>query len=587
MFAFMLRFSLVALAFAAPALAAPEDEALQAFNSLYGEEVKRAQATPDPADDAALAGKLLDAAKSVTGQPSLMAVLCEKAADLGKSSPAGRATAIQAMEFLVQKVPDRKAACLEKLAGLRQAEYDTARPEGRAQAAEALVATLTALADAKIEAGDAPAAAEACRKALALGAGLKPDARAAIQDRMAQLATFQKTDQKVAALKVRLAGDPTSAVTRTELIMTLVVESNNPAAAVPLIDTTVDATLQKFVPAAAKGIDQTPEMACSQLGDWYRGLADQAVGPAKASMIARAKAYYARFLSLHAAEDVARAQVTLAMKKLDEASAVVEPAPADTAAKPAAPSKGGVPAKAPAAAAAAAASDTLAANQWHDLIMYIDTNKDPVFGIIPVGWRREKNNTLVCSNSGYNSNSRLTVPVMPQGSFDLQAKFAITGSTYGYVGFYLPTGTNVVMLRVNCSGPSGLDYINDRTSSSNGTGMPTSLVIGRVYTIDARVTLTGDQASIVATLDGKPLVQWSGPQAALSPYETMDIRCLGLHTYYSTVTIGLLRMRPAQEARLYKPDGKGPMTGRPMIPTRRPPADTTGAAPGGQPAPTP
>jgi hypothetical protein len=267
MIGFCLRFSIIALAFAAPALAAPEDEALQAFNSLYGEEVKRALATPDTADDAALADKLLEAAKSVAGQPALMVVLCEKAAELGKSNPAGRATAIQSLELLAEKVPDRKAACIEKIAGLRQAAYDVALPDAKTQAGEALIATLLDLTDAKTQADDATAASDACRKALALAIALKSDSKASVQAKMEYLAAWQKTSQQVAALKTRLQSAPTDAATRAELVKTLLVDLDNPAAAAKFVDTSLDATLQKFVPAAAKGVEQTPELACKELGD--------------------------------------------------------------------------------------------------------------------------------------------------------------------------------------------------------------------------------------------------------------------------------------------------------------------------------
>jgi hypothetical protein len=599
MLSFFLRFTIITMALAAPALAAPEDEALQAFNSLYGEEVKRALATPDTADDAALAGKLLEAANSVSGQPALMAVLCEKAAELGKSNPAGRATAIQSLELLAEKVPDRKAACIEKIAGLRQAAYDAALPDAKAQAGEEFIAALLALTDAKTRAGDATAASDACRKALALAIALKSDSKASVQAKMEYLAAWQKTSQQVAALKARLQSAPTDAATRAELVKTLLVDLDDPAAAAKFVDTSLDATLQKFVPAAAKGVEQTPELACKELGDWYRGMADQAAGAAKAPLVARARAYYGRFLSLHAAEDLARAQVTLAAKKLDEAPAEVAkadppkadttPKPADTTPKAAGTSKAGATGKAAATgAAAAAAGDILAAKQWHDVLKYVDTNKDAVFGTMPIGWRRDQG-TIVCTNSGYDSESKITVPVMPQGNYDLQVRLAM-GHAHGNAGIYLPVGAGSVMLRLNGSGASGLDYVSGRSAYSNGTGSSTTFAINRVYTVDVRVTLTGDQAAIVATIDGKPLVNWSGAQNVLSPYDSMDIRCLGLHAYYTTVTYGSLRMRPAQDARIYKPDGKGAMLPRSMMLTRplRPASTGTGSEPsGGTPGRTP
>ena len=575
MLTFWLRVMIIAFVLAAPALAAPADEALQAFNSLYGEEMKRVLATPDTADDVQLAAKLLEAAKSVTGQPALLAVLCEKAAEIGKPAAGGRATAIQAMELLAEKVPERKAACLDKIVALRQMDYDAGRPEGKAPAGEALIAALLALTDAKMQAGDAAAASDACRRALAVAIFIKSDSRTAIQAKLEPLAASQKAAQKVAALKARLESTPTDAATRTDLVKTLVMELDDPAAAAKFVDSTIDATLQKFVPAAAKGLEQTPELACKELGDWYRGMADQAAGPARTPMATRAKAYYARFLSLHATEDVARAQVILTMKKLDEAPAPAETAKADTPApKAAAPTKAGAPGK---AAAGAATGDTLAANQWHDIMKYVDTNKDPVSDKMLAGWRRDGATIVGTNAGGSTANSRLTIPVMPQGSYDLQVRFALSNLLYGHVGVYLPAGAGATMLRLDCYGPSGLDYVDGQSAYANNTGMPTALVLTHVYTVDIRVTLTGDQAKIIATLDGKwPIANWTGAQKSLTPYGAVaDRQCLGLLTYYTTATYGSLRLRPAQEAKIYnKSDAKAPDPVRPTK-SKRPSSGTS------------
>jgi formylglycine-generating enzyme required for sulfatase activity len=79
------------------------------------------------------------------------------------------------------------------------------------------------------------------------------------------------------------------------------------------------------VPAAAKPIEQAPELACNELGDWYHGLADQATAPAsKGAMLRRAKAYYRQFLDLHKADDLARAGATLMLKKVGDALAKME-----------------------------------------------------------------------------------------------------------------------------------------------------------------------------------------------------------------------------------------------------------------------
>jgi hypothetical protein len=66
------------------------DEAADAFNQVFGEEYKRATATPAPADDVALAKQLLDAAKAADKQLPLLALLCEKAYELGINGTVGR-----------------------------------------------------------------------------------------------------------------------------------------------------------------------------------------------------------------------------------------------------------------------------------------------------------------------------------------------------------------------------------------------------------------------------------------------------------------------------------------------------------------
>lgn len=541
---------LIGAVFAAPALAAPADEAAEAFNSLYGEEVKRVLATRDTSDDTLLAAKLFEAAKTVSQQPELMALLCEKAVELGRTTPTGRATAVQAMELLAAKVPEQKAACLEKIVSLRQVDYDASRPDAKAQPGEVLVAALVALADAKAEAGDAAGALEPWRKALAIATAIKSEARATLQGQLDRLTARIKIDQKIAGLRARLESAPTEAAVRAELVRTILVDLDDPAEAAKFTDASLDAAWQKYVPAAARGTEETPELACQELGDWYRGLADPAAPAAKPAMLGRARAYYGRFLALHKTEDVARAQVTLAMRKLDES---VAPEPPRTG---------------PAAKTPPAAGDALPAGQLIDVLKYVDTSKDPTTGSLPVGWQRQ-GATIVCTNPGYGS-SRLAIPIMPEGNYELQVRFAL-GHSHGDVGIFLPAGAGSVMLQIDGSGPSGLEYVNGSSAYSNGTGTNTTLAINRIYTVDIRVTLTGDQAEILAALDSKPLLRWQGPQTALSPYYAMDRRCLGLYAYYTTATFGSMRLKMLSgEARLYKPEPPKPAAPSTTKPPRGP-----------------
>jgi hypothetical protein len=173
---------------------------------------------------------------------------------------------------------------------------------------------------------------------------------------------------------------------------------------------------------------------------------------------------------------------------------------------------------------------------------------------MPVGWSF-KGPALVCAATGFSSGyQRLTIPVAPEGGYELQVKFMISRS-HGKILIHLPARGGSVMLEVDADGPSGLSYIDQKSLYSNGTGTTTTLGINKVYTVDVKVALTGDRANIAADLDGRPLVRWQGPQAQLSPSpSSMDKRYFGLLAYYTTATFGSVCLRPLDgEAKVLRP----------------------------------
>jgi len=311
------RFRFCLLALLLLPVAAKADEAADAFNSLFGADLKQVAATPDPADDVALAAKLVAAAETASKQPALLALLCDKAWELGKVHPTGHATAIKAMELLARCVPGRQIACQEKVVIIRQSQYDAARGDERTKAGGALVAAQQDLMDLKADAGDAAGAIECGNRALLVARAVKSDTRD-IQARLDQISGLQRTQKQVADLKARLATAPNDAAARAELLRLCLVDLDNPAEAAKYMSDADDAATRKYVPAAARGLDQTPELACLELGDWYRGLAAQAAPAAKGPMLARARAYYERFQSLHTTEDLAGTRAKLGLQRVTE-----------------------------------------------------------------------------------------------------------------------------------------------------------------------------------------------------------------------------------------------------------------------------
>jgi formylglycine-generating enzyme required for sulfatase activity len=301
------------------------DEAGDTFNSLFGADLKQVAATPDPADDVALAAQLLAAAETASKQTALLALLCDKAWELGKVHPTGHATAIEAMELLAGCAADRRMACQEKVVIIRQLQYDAARGDERTKAGGVLVASQQALLDLKADAGDLGGAVECGNRALMVARAIKADIRD-IQARLDQLLSFQRAGKQVAELKGRLAANPNDAAARAELVRLYLVDLDKPAEAAKYVSDIADPAMRKYVPAAARGLDQTPELACMELGDWYRGLGEAAPSGAKAAMFGRAQAYYRRFLEIHTVEDLGRTKATLALKGIEDTLAKFGPA---------------------------------------------------------------------------------------------------------------------------------------------------------------------------------------------------------------------------------------------------------------------
>jgi len=314
-----LALAAILLAGSLPVLA---DEAADTFNKLYGEDLKRVAATPSPADDVSLAKQMLEDAKEAGDQPVFLSLLCEKAYELAVKDASGYATATASMDLLAGKSPEKKVECLRKNAALYQKQYAAARGEAKTKAGEDVITALSALAEAQTGAGDSDAAGGTLRQAITVATVIKSENKAALQDRLENLAPRQKVEKQIAAIKAKLDADPKDEASRKELVRLYLVEMDNPAEAAKFLDEALDEATRKYVPAAAKPVEDAPELACMELGDWYKGLADQATTPtSKGAMLRRAQAYYQRFLVLHTAADLGRTAATLTLRRIEDALA--------------------------------------------------------------------------------------------------------------------------------------------------------------------------------------------------------------------------------------------------------------------------
>ena len=472
----------------APLVAAEADKAAEAasvFDSVWGAEFKRIKATRDAKDDLDLALRLVAAAKSAANQPEYLAVLCEKAYELAALNQAGYPTAIQAMECLAESVPDKVASCDERIAEIRQKQFDAARGADRQGAGEALVEALLELIDTREAAGATAEAVAACRKATAVAGAIKDPRSEVIDARLKMLEQALRTAREIEDLKKQLEQDPSKAPARQRLIRLLLVDADDPVEAAKWVEGVGDAALAKYVPAAAKPLAEAPELACPELGDWYRQLADAAVAVAKVAMLNRAIAYYERFLELHQAEDMDRTKAKAVLAKLE----------ADLAKLP-----------------TAAPVKTVG---WIDLLAKVDPKTDAVGG----RWRRFRRGVATAASGDW---GRLMLPVAPKGSYELQVSFVRNAGDYT-VGVILPVGgTGVVLYLSGWHGAaSGLEMIDGKDAGQNAsTVRPGTLQNRRAHVLSVKVLLKGDQAEITVGLDGQAYTRWRGAQSSLRLMET-------------------------------------------------------------------
>ena len=515
----------LALSVLAPSGPAWADEAQDTFDSLYGNECTKVTATPDKADDIALARQLLDAAKAPGVQPGLLAVLCDKAHELGTRLPGGYDAAAEAMELLAQKVPAGAAPAFDRITTIREKQYRAIKGLDKADAGEVFIESVLVAAAAHMTSGDTAEGAALLRKALVVANAIKSDRRNEIQGRIDFAAARLRVGKQVADLKARLEAGPEDAAVRKQLVQACLVELDDPAQAETFLNESSDPLLRKYVPAVSKGVDAAPEIACMELGEWYRGLGEApgATPGGKEAMLKRARAYYQRFLDLHKTEDIARNQAALAVRKADEALAKLGPAKGEGIIGP---------------------------GRWIDLLGLIDLEKDTVEG--KGQWTHAEGELLYAG--GAPDWSRISIPCTPAGNYQLRIRVAcLRGDPYAYAVAVLPVGPTAVAA---CFFYRGDSVVLGGIEKPREQRAVFTVVDGQEYEFDVVVLLTRDQADITITSGGKPQLHWQGPQSALrggDVWRMPDAKLLGLGIESAKMAIKGARLKMLSgKARLWR-----------------------------------
>lgn len=504
------RFPWAATAFLAllPAVAAA-GEAEDMFNTDFGERYKQVTATPDVADDLALATQMLVAAKAKDMPPALVDLLCEKVYGLSFPIRPGYDTAAEAMEFMAAQSPDKAAACWDKVLAIRQKQFDAVRGPERAAAGEMLVETLLAVADAMAKTGKTADLGPLYQKALTTATAAKSDRRGEIKLRLDAWTGRQKAMKTAADLKTKLQADPKDAISRKILVRTYLMDLDDPAQAAAVVDESTDQAARQMLPLAAKGEKDAAQSDCLNVAQWYHGLAETAPPACKVAMLTRAKAWYDRFLALHQADDPDRKRAAAGLKKVEALLAPLAPA-------------------------AATAGGGVGPGRWIDLLAGVDPAADAMSGkwYVNDGW------LIVKSRESY---SVLTLPCVVQGNYELQATL-MRVSGKDYVAFVLPLGPTAVSL--------ALGFNRESTFWKIEPGAPVLMNGGlgyrEDYVFNIRVVLSGKQAELTVTLNNEPYLQWKGPVAIVTypdQWGVKDITRISLCIYTGEVQFKSLRLR--------------------------------------------
>ena len=171
------------------------------------------------------------------------------------------------------------------------------------------------------------------------------------------------------------------------------------------------------------------------------------------------------------------------------------------------------------AAGNAAAGEPFPQGVWIDALSRADVRKHRVGG----RWARD--GRWLVSVSG--PHSRIMLPVAVRGDYEVEVEFRRKLGDDA-VCLLLPVGPGLATLVL--SGSRGeyhaLECVGGRAGNEkeNETARrPGQLVNGQTYRLAVAVRRQGDQATVEASLDGKPLTSWQGDPARLAPERTWDL----------------------------------------------------------------
>lgn len=182
---------------------------------------------------------------------------------------------------------------------------------------------------------------------------------------------------------------------------------------------------------------------------------------------------------------------------------------------------------------------SLPSGRWADLLTLVDVKRDGAGG----PWERSGSAMLTKQPV---KNALLSLPITVEGDYDLDVQFTRnTGQDAVVIVFSV--GPNPCLLTLSeAAGKTSRLAINPSLSppqQGNRIGVePSVLTNGQKYAILVTVRLKGEDATVQVSLDGKPHLNWSGKQKAVS-VEGWSAKPFAIGTH-EAATYHSVRLRP-------------------------------------------
>lgn len=474
----------VLLATAAMAWADAADQAKKDFEQLFGEQVRKAKATGQSADDLKLAQEILASAKGSTVSPELMAMFCDSVFDLSGSTAGGVDAAAEAAGLLAKAVPAQAARAQRRLLDVMMKQYNASAGEAKVKLGADCVDKLLALAEAEAGAGDGAAAAADMKTAERIATQIgEPSLAATIRIKAQMMEWTAAAQKKAASLQAALKAKPDDAATQEALVRVFLLDLDRPAEAAKYLSPDADATMRTNVPLAVGPAGDLAAGPSLELGQWYDALAGKATDAGVPNALRRARTYYQHFIDLSKDKDAKRLLAEKQLAKVEAALEKFEP-------------------KA----------------EWVNVLKTVDLARHMRWGTWAWG-----GTALGISKSA--PRARVLVPVMPDGNYEMTATFSRVDGL-GSTRFRLPVGANACMLILGADKEQlcGLDSVDGNGAAENPTKtLAPSLAGPAKHTVYAKVLREGEKVRVTVALDEKPLFAWSGTVSQLAVPEEWDL----------------------------------------------------------------